>query len=235
MESRLSTTRFLILTCRLKCTYPTSMNRRRVVKFVLPLALGTILASGQGASHQSGASLPRSPAERRYTVYDGAWWAAADKDEQAGFLEGSADCLTWAGHQDGFSETANQVLGKITKYYRTHPSRTNLLVTEVWSILNQDTARNAPAKTETKGETWTNPHWYLNGTWWYQVEGSERLGFIEGYLSCVRTHLKESPASYSRNPEYYESEISKYIKTHHGFDQAIAEILPKFRDQPKSP
>jgi len=194
------------------------------------------MASGQDISWlQPGANLPESPAGKRYRVYDGTWWTAADPDEQAGFLEGSADCLTWTAHHDGFSETPNQVQGKITRYYRTHPSRRNLPITEVWSLLNQDAAQNAPVKSGTKGGTWSNPHWYLNGDWWYQVERSERLGFIEGYISCVRTYVKEPRVSYSRSPEYYASEISKQIKARHAYDQAVAEILFKFRDQQKSP
>jgi hypothetical protein len=202
----------------------------------MKLALLLMLSISYGYQSTSSQS-DRSQAEPRtggLATYDGNWWLAVDPDEQSGYLEGTADCLTWAAHKEGFSSTPAQLRDKISKYYKTNPAKKNVSVVEVWRRLTSSPGHKPNTKTEVhqQGETWSNPHWYLNGSWWQQAERAQRLGFLEGYLSCFHGYVKEPDTQYSRSADYYMTEISNYIRTHRdAYDQAIANILLEFKDQ----
>lgn len=199
------------------------------------IVLASILAVslGVGFSHeQEGGTDSPQKAGRREGTYDGNWWLAAAPDERSGFLNGAADCLTWAAHAKGFSATPDQLGDKITRYYKTHSADITVLVTEVWRRLE---SREHPARTTPGAESWTNPHWYLDGLWWSQGSKSENVGFVEGYLWCATTYLKSSPDTYSRPVSYYVDQITGYTRSApQADDEAVATILYRFRDQPKT-
>lgn len=164
--------------------------------------------------------------------YNGEWWLAADPEERSGFLEGASDCLTWTAHKPGFSGTSNQLSKQITHYYETHPKDKHLLVVQVWYK-----SQTRPKGSEhASGETWKNPHWYLNGLWWRQSSETEQTGFIEGYVWCMRYCVTQPFHLYSRTVEYYVSEITAYLNVHpKGDDEAIADILARYRDKQSNP
>jgi hypothetical protein len=88
-----------------------------------------------------------------------------------------------------------------------------------------------PRQASAGGETWKNPHWYLNGDWWRQSSRDEQLGFVEGYLWCMQTRVKPPHRQrYPQPAEYYADKISAYVNSHdHGADEAIADILARYQ------
>jgi hypothetical protein len=165
--------------------------------------------------------------------YNGKWWLDVEDEERTGFLEGIGDCLTWTAHLPGFSATSNQLRSKISEYYKTHSSAQSLTIVQVW---RQVEPRIITSKAPSGGETWKNPHWYLNGLWWRQSTRAERVGFLEGYLSCMRVYVKPQTEEYSRSDESYVNKIDAYLKAHpKGDDEAIADILKRFQDKVSIP
>ena len=170
------------------------------------------------------------------TDYNGKWWLSASHDRQAGFLEGAADCLTWVAHEDGFNGTADQLQGRITAYYKKHPAQQAMLVTEVWQDVWSKLAKNTkPSKQPSDGETWNNPHWYLDGNWWRQGSEDEEHGFIEGFLWCMRLRVKKGAEGYPLSDGHYFNKVDQYIRNHpEADDKPVAVILARFSVQPTS-
>jgi hypothetical protein len=111
--------------------------------------------------------------------FNGTWWLAANPGERSGFINGVADCMTWEAHKKRYSATPEQLGEKITKFYKSDPGTKSLSVLDAWQRVSP-AGKEAPAPKG--GETWTNPHWYLNGDWWAQEGQTEQTGFVEGYL-----------------------------------------------------
>ena len=196
------------------------------------LTMGLLIAGS--ASNLEGITLAARQApiteKSRKAVYDGNWWLTKEVDERGAFIDGADDCLTWVAHVKGFLGTGDQLQEKITQYYETHPVERTVPVMEVCRKL----ARGSPVpKPSRGGEVWTNPHWYLNGLYWRQLNyETAQQAFLEGYLWCMRTCVGKPTETYSRPIAYYVHRISNYIKTHPktADDEAIADILSRFRD-----
>ncbi len=169
------------------------------------------------------------PLDEKETTFDGTWWLSSDPDQRSGFLDGIADCLTWVARKEGFSETPNQLDDKIINYYTSHPNDKKLSVVDVWQKIKPQ-LRSKQSKEG--GETWDNPHWYLNGLWWNQCTDSHNQGYLEGYLWCMRTQVNPQKEFYSRSIKYYVAKIDNYIKNHpKADDESVATILARFQDK----
>lgn len=171
--------------------------------------------------------------EPKEKVYDGNWWLTKEVDERYGFMDGVDDCLTWVAHAKGPPGGPYQFEQKITRYYKAHPAERSVSVLEVWRKVARE---SPPPKPIPGGETWSNPHGYFDGTYWVQMYyDSARQAFIEGYLWCLRTCVDKPSEMYARPAAYYVHRISDYIQTHPktAYDEAIATILSRFRDNPK--
>lgn len=167
--------------------------------------------------------------QKQQRAYDGNWWTSADREEQSGFMQGIRDCLTWTAHVPGFSYTPEQLQDRISRYYREHPKERQVSVVDVWRKL---VAAEPPAQPPKGGETWSNPHWYLNGLWWSGESERARLGFLEGYLWCVQTCVPSPSESYTKPIPHYIKQIDSYLRTHpKGDDEAVADILCRFADK----
>jgi hypothetical protein len=169
-------------------------------------------------------------------IYSGKWWLSANHDTQAGFLEGAADCLTWVSHEEGFNGTADQLQGRITAYYKKHPEQQSLLVAQVWQEVWSKLAKNTkPSKHPSDGETWNNPHWYLDGNWWGQGSIDEEKGFIEGFLWCMRSRVKDGAEGYPLSDGHYFNKVEQYIRSHpDAGNKPVANILARFCARPTS-
>jgi hypothetical protein len=64
--------------------------------------------------------------------FDGRWWATVHSEKRAGFINGIADCMTWTAHEMGFNATPEQLMDKITSFYKEHPASADMTVIEVW-------------------------------------------------------------------------------------------------------
>jgi len=205
------------------------------MKTALTTILAFVMSVGPSCiSAQTGSAKPSDSADKKETkekVYDGDWWARAAPDERSGFLQGAADCLEWAAHAK-LPRAIDHLEEQIDRYYKAHPTDRNIAVTTVWQRVS---TQGSPAKPSPPGgEVWTNPHGFFDGQWWRETSEAQNLGFIEGYLWCMRTCVNQPSETYSRPVSYYVDEISKYIALHPKADgQAVAKILSRFRDRPK--
>jgi hypothetical protein len=163
-------------------------------------------------------------------AYAGVWWAAADSEERSGFLNGVADCMTWAAHKSGFSATPGQLIDKITRFYRAHPKSADLPITEVWQRVE---GHSNPVKDKDEAaETWKNPHWYLNGGWWMQISERQQLGFVEGYLWCIRSQVKAGAENYPHSATSYQRKIDTFVRANPKLsNEAVADTLRRFQDR----
>jgi hypothetical protein len=169
---------------------------------------------------------------RNLNGYDGNWWAAADHYERDGFFWGAADCQKWDAHVPVSYDTSDEAFEAITRYYDAHRGSRALPVVEVWKRVAAQVPIPKPLK---GGEVWNNPHGFLNGFWYQQGAESRRFGFLEGYIGCLRTYIKGSVESYAKPIQYYDDNIWGYTKAHpKAEDEAIADILRRFREKPKA-
>jgi len=181
----------------------------------IPLAilLVTILACGaNGQTHTK--------------QFDGTWWLRTSSDERSGFIEGTSDCMTWVAHIKNFNQTSFQMEPRITQYLGKHLGDRRLLVVDLWSLAFPDAKPVADAP---GGETYKNPHWYLDDSWWGQIGPDEQQGYIEGYVACANTH---SPEKYTHSASYYLGAISRYLGSHPPRAKLfIGDLLRRYRDQ----
>jgi hypothetical protein len=188
-----------------------------------PLLLGLLAASVC-------AQVP-SDAVKPSRQYDGKWWANADSEERAGFINGAGDCLTWTAHIKGFSDPPEQVAGKIDKYYKSNSKSADLSVVHVWGKLAANPV-GAHAPKSDDGERWTNAHWYLNGDWFGQIGNYGEVGYLMGYIWCVNNRVQPQTDTYSRPINYYQARIEAYIGAHpKAGNEAVADILHRLRDK----
>jgi hypothetical protein len=138
--------------------------------------------------------------------------------------------MTWEAHKSGFNSTAEQMADRITRYYRSHRSPSDLDVSDVWKRVTGPV--NSQPRAEGSGEVWKNPHWYLNGDWWAQIDEVEELGYVEGYLWCTRTQVPTPHDSYSKPSIIYRNKIDAFVKANPKLGaEAVADTLRRFRDK----
>jgi hypothetical protein len=138
--------------------------------------------------------------------------------------------MTWTAHKPGFSATPEQMTEKITRFYQAHPEAADLSVIDIWQRVEDHS--NPVKEKDESAETWKNPHWYLNGEWWMQISEREQLGFVEGYLWCLRTQVREDGESYSHPAISYQQKIDAFVKANPKLgNEAVAVTLRRFRDK----
>lgn len=165
-------------------------------------------------------------------AYDGNWWAKADRYERLVFFWGAYDCQRWDAHVSTSYNVPEEAFDEMTKYYEAHPAARSLPVVEVWKKV---AAHVRIAKTPKGGEVYSNPHSFLNGFWYRSSAESERFGFLEGYLGCLRTYVRGSAESFPKPIHYYDDQIWDYIKARPAAGgEVVADILYRFRDKPKA-
>ncbi len=169
---------------------------------------------------------------RNLNGYDGIWWAAADHYERDGFFWGAADCQRWDAHVPVSYDTSDEAFEAITSYYDAHPGSRALPVVEVWKRVAAQVPIPKPLK---GGEVYNNPHGFFDGSWYKQSADSERFGFLEGYIGCLRTYVKGSAEGYPKPIHYYDDKIWDYVDAHglKGSLEPVANILRRFHEQLK--
>jgi hypothetical protein len=163
--------------------------------------------------------------------FDGNWWSKTSTDEHSGFINGAADCLTWTAHETGFNATPEQLTDKVTKFYEENPGLKELPVIDVWRKIWEKMTTNAASPQP--GETWKNPHWYLDGFWWLEESPEQKQGYIEGYLWCLRTRVPEQSQKYPRSVSFYVDRIDGFTKTNASSEadrEKVALILARFQN-----
>ena len=82
------------------------------------------------------------------------------------------------------------------------------------------------------GETWHEPHGYYDGRYWVQVGAvggaNQQLGFVEGYLACNHTLVRNRNGVFSKTAEQYRALIDQWYQ----FDASTGDTNPE-RDKEK--
>lgn len=162
-------------------------------------------------------------------AYEGRWWASAETEERAGFIWGASDCLSSDADLQGFWGTDEAIDAAISKYYRVHLREENLSIMEVWGKVGSSV--HEPEHPE-GGEIYDHPHGFLDGNWYKMEFYPKRIGYLQGYLGCLKTYVNDPPQSYSHTIGYYDDHVWDYIDAHpRAYDEVVAEMLSRFRDR----
>jgi hypothetical protein len=74
----------------------------------------------------------------------------------------------------------------------------------------------------------------MDGFWWTDETPDQKLGFIEGYLWCMRTHVPAPAERYSRSASFYVEKIDGFTRAN-GYSKAnrekVALILKRYQDK----
>jgi len=162
---------------------------------------------------------------------NGNWWTSVDEWRQLGFVDGYLDCDCYIHlGPEGFDNVSMEDLQeKITQYYNSAGSDMHRPVFAVLRAVG--VSHISGVRKATFG--------LFESEYWRQGGDQFRLGFIEGYFSCVASKPKMR-ARFPKPPQYYVARISdwygikeddpSYIDPKRA-DQPIARVLFKFADR----
>lgn len=139
------------------------------------------------------------------------WWIGITEGERQGFLNGYSDC-----EASGWGISESELSSRITAYYSSHRTST------IGALqLARKISRSVPPPPNLPGaEVYTNRHAYFDGLWWKGVPDDEDLGYVEGYLVCLR-HPVTKPAA-----QRLADAITAWYRQHPDKeDRAIAYVL----------
>lgn len=178
------------------------------------------------------------PCAAQNSKQDGAWWRDLSDGERAQFLAGFIDCYAndLGDKNNTFPESWDDYAARISKYYDSHPQQ---LARPVTSVLFDVRSKHPPKPLE-GGEVWTEKHWFFNGGYWGEMRRYDQIAFVDGYVSCYRTHLSSHPMRFSKPSSVYAAQISRWFDAEPSKTSklvakrektAIADVLYKFTDQ----
>jgi hypothetical protein len=135
--------------------------------------------------------------------FAGDWWLASTGGEQEGFILGYGDCFA-----DPDSLRVHMLMDDgtlriaISDYYQGHAAQRARPTAEVLKDIWSGHIPVRGAEKAQPGEGWRARHGFFDGGWWKGSNAAERLGFIEGYTTCVNSaknkaaHLQLPPSAY---------------------------------------
>src|SRR5437588_6090028 len=116
--------------------------------------------------------------------YDGRWWLSISKQERLGFFEGYATC--YLNDTDGklrFAESGYTYEPRLTEYLHANPTEQDKSIEDLlWKMAAPPYARRLTVPEG--GETVKGKYGYLDGDYWRQNVGTQRLRLIQGFLYC---------------------------------------------------
>jgi len=142
--------------------------------------------------------------------YDGIWWQSRTSPELEGFIFGYGDCYADpAGQRIRMSLDDADTRLAVSVFYQSHQKNLSRpaahVLKDVWAghIPVHNAMRPAP------GEGWRERHGYFDGTWWKGSSNAEQLGFVEGYMSCHNSELRNAKPL-SLEPDKYVEMLSTW-------------------------
>lgn len=168
---------------------------------------------------------------------DGAWWQRTPREERLGYLAGYLDCEVADAGQSVFAQVSWYTLEpKIKKRYA---SGLDAKAPKVWTVMKEIAAKEPRNPLDKAGEHYPGKHGIFDGEYWRQSEPEHRLGFVEGYVDCLRNEVPEG-ARFSRPARIYVGRLSGWFGIQSGdpgeiradrADSKIAHTLRLFRDE----
>lgn len=148
------------------------------------------------------------------------WFTSASGQEIRGFLVGYDDCLPNPAERmlPGWYLPTETLIHKIASYYDLH-AHSNL---DVGTVALKVAASTPKPPRSGGGEVYKNRHGYYDGLWW-QTPNLERLGYVEGYLTCLG-----QPSSRNHSQGLVAAITSWYNKHPSKEDRPIASVLTEF-------
>ena len=181
----------------------------------------------------------RLPAQTK--SFDGIWWLASTAAEQEGFTLGYGDCWADPSALRVHMLTDDATLRiAVSDYFQSHEAKRNRPVPEV---LKEIWSGHIPVRGAEKaqlGEGWRDRHGFFDGAWWKGSNPAERLGFIEGYITCINEAKKKSTALQLEPEQYVQWVDHWYAIT--GDDEVtaqrqavkVADVLVRVGNHPSS-
>jgi len=144
------------------------------------------------------------------------WWESARNDEKQGFVVGHEDCFVWEGKHTRTTSLADRDLVKAIDSFLHNPThKGDSVLQAIDSIAGVAPWHSPKPESRSGGETWTEPHWYLDGTWWRGGSETEHLGYVEGYLACYAgipnslTMIPDKPQQYVEGIDAFYARSAK--------------------------
>ena len=174
----------------------------------------------------------------------GEWWASASDSSKNAFVGGYLDCYVYDAERarEGLNMTTELWSAQVSAFYLDHPTDGSLTVESVLSGLLRN--RRFPRANPGDGETVTHKgkHATFDSELWRTRFPEERLGYVEGYLSCQRVFGKPE-GTFSKTDSWYVNKISEWYGLKPGTDEIdphkayamIADVLYSFRDSQVAP
>lgn len=167
----------------------------------------------------------------------GAWWQGAPREERLGYLAGYLDCAVADAGQSSLANVSWYNLEpKVSKQYAAGPE----VMTQQVSTVIKGLASVEPSNPLDKGgDRYPGKHGMFAGEYWRQAQPEHRLGFIEGYVDCLRSEAAGG-SRYSRPAATYVARLSEWFGIKAGdpgviradrAETTIADALRLFRDQ----
>lgn len=139
---------------------------------------------------------------------NGDWWLSRGNWEQYGFVSGYEDCYVYEYRGSvPFTKEAQRYVEDLIEYFLADAARRKETVSEALDALRGGSADHpAPAAA---GDALGPAHGDFDGKYWFDAEAGAQLGFVEGYLACHATKLKDADAKFSKPPAEYVERINK--------------------------
>lgn len=180
-------------------------------------------------------ALPQQ-AERK--AHDGDWWLSLGSWEQYGFISGYADCYLSEFHGPAaFTKGVQSYIDALNEYFKQSAENRKQGVSEALDAIlgaaGQGNTSQSPAG-GSKGE----PHEGFDGSFWFDAEPPAQTGFIEGYLECHASKVKDQDGHFSKSPQAYAVQINEVygitddtqeVDAQKGAEK-IAAVLHRLRD-----
>lgn len=162
--------------------------------------------------------------------YDGDWWQKSTAAEQEGFILGFGDCYA---DPDGVHirvvADEGDVRIAVSTYYQSHASERHRPTAKVLKDLWNGHVMVRAAQPARPGDGWRERHGFLDAAWWKGSNPAEKLGFIEGYVTCHNAEERRE-AALKHLPSWYVAQVSDWYDQPADEDVMAQRRATKIRD-----
>jgi hypothetical protein len=152
-------------------------------------------------------SAPAQQAEPK--VRNGDWWLSLGAWEQYGFVNGYADCYASEFHGPAaFSKGAQTYIDALNEYFKKSAENRQQVVPEALDAILGAAGEGNAARPQGGGAT-GEPSESYDGKFWFDAEPPAQTGFVEGYLECHSSKVKDADGRFSKSADEYVARINE--------------------------